>query len=1502
MVRTVPTWSFESRMVRRQREQASMANLRTQVAPLVASGQPEDLARAQALVQAPRQAERLAAYKERLNKGAQSFLTEKFQGAVAATKQAIDAASVEKPKGGGGGGGVLGRLKDVAGEVGGDALSVLGMPQKYVGAPLAGNLIRTAKSTVADIKAAPSDPMAALRIAGRVGLMGVGGGLVPGALQEAVGRTVSSPGGYQTGREAYQQDVTENPNLPVGAKVAAGVLTDPLTYIGPGAVKSALRFAPEAIRAGRAAGILGSVLEQPMAAGVGGAIGAGAGAEIANRAGLSPGQSTLLTLAGGVVGGAAPALGSRATGLRRPVLDESVAAAPLIGVGGQGAETALTSSMPAPLSRGLPEISGGSVAAGALPGLAPVTVGPPKGLTDFLNRRLALRQKTQEAGVREGVLLKPRSKEQLSGGVVTVTPTGAHYTPKEALDVAADLARQQSSVVNSLHSWGVEAFKKMGRMDDQGHLLDVAPTQADIAAGLDRPSFYDVVQNPEAYQLTEAQKQGISDLTVALDKVKQERVLRGVGPNELKIEYYPRLAKQDSKLRDLQNRISGGGNRLGGAKDKSRVFDTAREAESQGVIYAHPLEAFDAYNQRGLKVAVDAHVKSLLEPFGQTAGDRVPEAVRAKHDALVSTVASLRARLQTAEKRYGINSTASDELQRALDGVQEATPVGVSDVAKLPAISRGQQARVDAMAQQAENLRADQYGQPITGMGVRIKVPATPAAVARASTLEATAEKMNSVVGAFNKAIPDDVERLRSLDTALLNTAKRTEELAQRGGKAAKTAASLRNDLVLARRDLEQFAPKWKATLERARAIPPDRAAVSQALAPALIGRDFEPNVAKSISNFYGRMVNDTTTQTGRVKAGVRAVNATLTPLKATMDASALLNQQGRVAVLNPGLYLKNVAKSMRDVVSDTSYNELMASPKGMRAAKAGVALLGDVGDKNEFQFSNWMQRVPVAGALPRWAGNHYVRFNNRQRIELFDVITEAQAKMGKALDARGEEELAKGINRLTGVSTGRAGDLETLAEFAPNFFRSHLESLAHGIGDGSIEGQVARRYLGTFFGAGAMLVGGVAVAQGRDPGEVLNPLDMSALANGDIRFNPNFGTVRVGQSDISVYGPFGSLARLAAAGAEIASVNDRGIRERLLTALDAATTKASPAAGLVADVARGETFTGQDPLSLGATVERATPISVSNYLAGQRQGLSVQDSILDSVGNAIGANVNQTTPTERLNQIAERQYGAGFYDVAPKDRDAIKKANPALWEEAVAKGSDKRQRAEVLRTETRAAQDALDAKVLAGGMTREEWNAAIGDRQQELQAKLAEIYGGEPIAKPKTAVDRYINAINEATDPATKQVDWTAVDTWKAAQPQADLDYIEANTGLNNTPLMKLGKALSAAYYAVPKYAGYNGDQAGAIDDAYIEVRNAVKTSQDRAGMLRALSRLPIADPKVRRGVAAKIYGQLIDTGQRERWRRAHPESALILGVGALQPRDATAIQRALDTQKAAA
>lgn len=677
--------------------------------------------------------------------------------------------------------------------------------------------------------------------------------------------------------------------------------------------------------------------------------------------------------------------------------------------------------------------------------------------------------------------------------------------------------------------------------------------------------------------------------------------------------------------------------------------------------------------------------------------------------------------------------------------------------------------------------------------------------------------------------------------------------------------------------------------------------------------------------------------QPGRQSTGMALfdlVNNSFRTIGATADASRTMTIGLLGMAENPARSLRGIRSGIRSAEIDIPkttikvgneqaiWDDLVRVERSYRAkgidipledaiAKDGLEIaLSEqslAGTAREGSFQAHLSRLPVF----RQADALYSAPGNYERVERYYATLARLKAEGKDWSSpQARAAVANASNLISGRAArgvlapvmGEAASARVA--FAGRWVESQFETIANAILSGGIEGTEARVALMRMTAGGIALTVAINAALGNetdfDPG------------------SPNLLRIRVGGRDYSLFGAWDSLARgmyRAGQGAGQVATGDTG--EGLANIGSLARSKLAPMPGIGYDLTAGggKNPVGDPALTSGSVVP--TPFGLREIgdaavSADYSDPSAIAALWLAASTTLGGVKSAEMTPRERLDEAAARTFnpvtGArntakSYYDSEPVVQRRVREENPGLWKAYVDNGKSERKRSEAVKGQIEAQQAASDARFLAGEMTREEWISSMKDRRLEFAARRNEIYGDRPMTAGdvKTPLDGYYFAIQEATDPETGQVDWSSVDQWLSAQSDADQAYIDRNSGLGNTELVRLYRSATKSYYGLPKYRGYTDDEAYAIDAAYIEVRNAVQSAKDRAGMMRALRGLDL-DARVRRGVAARIYGTLQDTGAREKWKKQHPESALFLGNGSLQPRDIKAVEAALSRQQRAA
>ncbi len=451
----------------------------------------------------------------------------------------------------------------------------------------------------------------------------------------------------------------------------------------------------------------------------------------------------------------------------------------------------------------------------------------------------------------------------------------------------------------------------------------------------------------------------------------------------------------------------------------------------------------------------------------------------------------------------------------------------------------------------------------------------------------------------------------------------------------------------------------------------------------------------------------------------------------------------------------------------------------------------------------------------------------------------------------------------------------------------------------------------GTALGLAASTSALEALRTGRDP--VQAALDAVNPASN----NSKFMTVTLpGGINVPLGGPFRAVIRAVAPGPVKVTGSDQPIWVPFAGATSYFQNRVSPALRTPIDLIRNQDFynkpilTGNFPANVfeaaGYGAQSLAPLAVGAAIGGARAGDTLGQNVTNTVGAFTGTGATAESPTQQLNDFAQQRYGADFYSLEPAQRDALKMTHPDVWKQAMLSGSVNGQLNGAVTSEFKDQQQASDAQLLSGQSSVQDWKTQRTDRAIALHAHQSQIYGDTPVTDAQAATNpslKYIQTIQQNTNPATGEVNWDAVDAARAQFTDAENAFIDRNTGANDTPLQKLYRDLSTQYYALPKYIGYTAQQANAIDAAYQTVHNYAAqgllpgTSPDEAQLSLAYVHAlpPGIDPQVAQGVRRLVMGLMTTSSQRARFAARTPALALVRGQGALAPKEVAAIQEAL-------
>lgn len=305
--------------------------------------------------------------------------------------------------------------------------------------------------------------------------------------------------------------------------------------------------------------------------------------------------------------------------------------------------------------------------------------------------------------------------------------------------------------------------------------------------------------------------------------------------------------------------------------------------------------------------------------------------------------------------------------------------------------------------------------------------------------------------------------------------------------------------------------------------------------------------------------------------------------VRTAWDVSAILRQGA--SFMGRKQWFGAVSRTFGYVKSKKAIDELEVSmmshkytDEAMKVKRdLGLTLLGETFTQREEQFaSKYIRNVPGLKESER----AYVGFLNDLRFNRFVDVLENLERAGKDItdDPKAMKDLAQTIGAATGRGSlgsweGAARPLATVL-FSPRWFASRFQVVAYPFtkrGPAQIE---AAKNLGTIVATTTTLMG------------------LAALAGFDVEFDPrspDFGQVKIGRVRFNLTGGMGPYMRIVVQAAllstkssttgKITKLNtgDFGGRTVFDLLVQFIGNKASPVAGIIRDVFKGEGFGGEE-------------------------------------------------------------------------------------------------------------------------------------------------------------------------------------------------------------------------------------------------------------------------------------------------------------------------------------
>lgn len=379
----------------------------------------------------------------------------------------------------------------------------------------------------------------------------------------------------------------------------------------------------------------------------------------------------------------------------------------------------------------------------------------------------------------------------------------------------------------------------------------------------------------------------------------------------------------------------------------------------------------------------------------------------------------------------------------------------------------------------------------------------------------------------------------------------------------------------------------------------------------------------------------------GSALKGVSELAGNAKAIRASMDNSAIFRQGWKTLWTHPQIWQANARKSFADIVKSFGKDKVMDELNADIVSRPNFDLMRraglDVGVAEEAYPTSLPEKIPVLGKFYKASENAFTAFVRKTRADVFDKYIGIAKETGVDLDDVQLQSIGKLVNSLTG--RGHLGALEPAAKvvnnvfFSPRMLKSHVDTLLLHPTDemsGFARKQAAINLLKIIGGTAAVLATARAVK--KDSVE-LDPR------------SADFGKIRVGATRFDVSGGMASLVTLAAREAtqstkssttqRVTDLNSGkfGAQKGTDVVYNFFENKLSPAAAVVKDLMKGETFEGDKPTVGSEAKNLLVPLPVTTYLELKNNPQSA-NTLAAMIADALGIATN----TYGQNPAADRR------------------------------------------------------------------------------------------------------------------------------------------------------------------------------------------------------------------------------------------------------------------------
>ncbi len=397
----------------------------------------------------------------------------------------------------------------------------------------------------------------------------------------------------------------------------------------------------------------------------------------------------------------------------------------------------------------------------------------------------------------------------------------------------------------------------------------------------------------------------------------------------------------------------------------------------------------------------------------------------------------------------------------------------------------------------------------------------------------------------------------------------------------------------------------------------------------------------------------------------------------ASVDLSGLLRQGAILTARHPLESMKTVKPMVKAFYSDKNA-ELVVDAINSRAhtnlAIENGIYLAPLPSRNaattlskmeESFMSKWVENIPILGSAVRASNRAYVTGLNDLRSRVWESTVSSWEKLGLSPVQNDYKQLATLINAASGrgslhKSLQGASPLFNAMLFSPRLFFSRLQFPAMIASSSPLVRKEAARQLVSFLGAGTAILG------------------MAKVAGAGIEIDPrsaDFGKIKIGNTRLDIWSGYAQWARFMAqltteqrktAGGNITETNRQEVVTRFMQ------SKFSPAMGLLNDLLRGESYSGE---KMGAGVTdvqrqawtRFAPLFIQDMIDAIDQDGMIGGVVASPGLFGIGVVTYMSPANKMREQLAQETYGKTWEQVGSDPelgiakQQELQRSNPKL-------------------------------------------------------------------------------------------------------------------------------------------------------------------------------------------------------------------------------------------------